>query len=57
MVTFIFQGYALYSILFSSLFQLLNYWFTYRFFKDVKKSEKAINHKFSLQFIKVGMYG
>jgi len=56
MVAFIFKGYALFSILFSSLFQLLNYWFTYRFFKDVKKSEKAKKHKFSLQFIKVGMF-
>lgn len=56
MVAFIFQGYALFSILFSSLFQLLNYWFTYRFFKDVKKSEKAKQHQFSLQFIKVGMF-
>jgi len=55
MIAFIVEGYALFSILFSSLFQLLNYWFTYRFFKDVKKSELAKKHQFSLKFIKVGM--
>ena len=56
MIAFIFQGYALLSILFSSLFQLLNYWFTYRFLKDFKKSEKAEKHSFSIKFIKVGFW-
>lgn len=56
MVAFVLQGYALFSILFSSLFQLLNYWFAFRFFKDVKNSEKAKRHSFSLKFIKVGFW-
>jgi len=55
MVAFIVQGYGLFSIVFSSLFQILNYWFTYRFFKDVKKSDAVKKHQFSLKFIKVGM--
>lgn len=55
MTAFIIEGYAFFSILFSSLFQLLNYWLTFRFFKDVKKSDLAKNHQFSLKFIKVGM--
>lgn len=55
MFSFIFQGYAFYSILFSSLFQVLNYWFIYRFFKDVKKNKSILKHHFSLQFIKVGL--
>lgn len=55
-VSFLFQGYALFSILFSSLFQLLNYWFAFRFFKDVRISQKAKKHAFSLKFIKVGFW-
>jgi len=56
MIAFLFQGYALYSILFSSLFQILNYWFAYRFFKDIKKSKKASQHLLSVKFIKVGFW-
>ncbi|MDB0037776.1 hypothetical protein N9F08_00260 [bacterium] len=51
LISFSLQGYALYSILFSTLFQLLNYWFIYRFLKDTR-GEKSI----SLQFIKTGLY-
>jgi len=55
MVSFLAQGYALFSIAFSSLFQFLNYWFTIRFFKDVKKSDLAKKHTFSLKFIKAAL--
>tara|TARA_R110001592_G_scaffold88812_5_gene261430 strand:- start:169 stop:1392 length:1224 start_codon:yes stop_codon:yes gene_type:complete len=55
MVSFLIQGYALFSIAFSSLFQVVNYWFVYRFFKDVKSSEKAKKHFFSIRFIKTAM--
>jgi len=55
MIAFMVQGYAFLSILLSSLFQILNYWLTFQFFKDVKKSERVKNHQFSLKFIKVGM--
>jgi hypothetical protein len=56
MTSFLFQGYGLFSILFSSLFQILNYWFAFRFFKDIKKSEKAKKHPFSLKLVKVGLW-
>lgn len=52
LVSFSLQGYALYSIIFSTLFQLLNYWFIYRFFKDVKETVKTV----SLSFIKTGLW-
>ena len=55
LISFLAQGYAVFSIAFSSLFQFLNYWFTIRFFKDVKKSELAKKHTFSLKFIKVSL--
>ena len=56
LISFAIQGYAFFSILLSSLFQALNYWFTYRFLRDVQKSEKAITHSFSLKFIKIGFW-
>lgn len=52
MVSFSLQGYGLYSIIFSTIFQLLNYWFIYRFLKDTKEAKKSI----SLRFIKTGLY-
>ncbi|WP_420583401.1 hypothetical protein [Reichenbachiella sp.] len=53
LVSFALQGYAFFSILFSSLFQLLSYWFTYRFFIDV---EKTGPHVLSLKWIKTGLW-
>jgi len=55
MVSFLVQGYAIFSIIFSSLFQLLNYWFAYRFIKDVAKSEIAKRHPFSVKWIKAAL--
>ncbi len=51
LVSFSLQGYGLYSILFSSLFQLLYYGFVFQFLKDVRKHTAA----FSLRFIKAGL--
>lgn len=56
MFSFFFQGYGLFSILFSSLFQLLNYWFVFRFLRDIKKNDQIIKHSFSLKFIKVSLW-
>lgn len=55
-ISFLLQGYAFFSILFSSLFQLLNYWFVFRFFKDVRQSEISKQLKYSVQFIKASMF-
>lgn len=53
LIAFTLQGYALYSILFSTIFQLLNYWFIYRFLKDTKRnSDEGI----SLRFVKTGLW-
>lgn len=53
LISFSLQGYALYSIIFSTLFQLLNYWFIYQFFKDIRQYSKK---NIALKFIKTGLY-
>ncbi|MCA9750372.1 MAG: hypothetical protein KC414_14780, partial [Romboutsia sp.] len=50
LLAFAIQGYALFSIIFSTIFQLFNYWFIIRFFKDTRQ-KKA----WSLVFIKTGL--
>ncbi|MCT4580663.1 MAG: hypothetical protein N4A35_04530 [Flavobacteriales bacterium] len=52
LISFALQGYALYSIIFSTLFQLLNYWFIFSFFKDTRSQKKAI----SLRFVNTGLW-
>ena len=56
MISFIFQGYGLFSILFSSLFQLMNYWFIFQFFKDSKKLNNTKKKAVSIRFIKTGFW-
>ena len=56
LISFALQGYAFYSILFSSFFQVLNYWFIFRFFKDAKKTEFHYNGDSSLRFVKTGLW-
>lgn len=55
LVSFALQGYALYSIVFSTLFQCLNYWFIYRFFKDSKKIKTNSADSIPLKFIKTAL--
>ncbi|MCB0538477.1 MAG: hypothetical protein KDE33_13230 [Bacteroidetes bacterium] len=52
LVSFLWQGYAFYSILFSSLFQLFCYYFIYRFFKDSKTNTLLNQNDISLKFAK-----
>lgn len=50
MISFSLQGYGFYSILFSTLFQILNYWFIYSVFKEFdgyyREKEKPVSVKF-----------
>lgn len=50
LISFSLQGYGLYSIIFSTLFQCLIFWFIFQFFKDTKPNDDSI----SLRFIKIG---
>ncbi|MCP4460687.1 MAG: hypothetical protein GY816_22090 [Cytophagales bacterium] len=56
LISFSIQGYALYSILFSSLFQLLNYWFIFSFLKDAKNVKNEVKDPISLRFVKTGLW-
>jgi len=56
LVAFSLQGYGLYSILFSTLFQLLNYWFIFSFFKHTKTGGSPNPQTLSLLFIKTGLW-
>lgn len=40
LIAFLMQGYGFYSILFSSFFQLLNYWFIFSFLSALKRENK-----------------
>lgn len=53
LIAFTLQGYGLYSIIFSTIFQLLNYWFIYSFFQDTKSN--IVRKSLALQFIKAGL--
>ncbi len=55
LISFALQGYGLYSIIFSTLFQFLNYWFIYRFIKDTRRLKSAHKNLVSLRLIKVGL--
>ena len=54
-VSFALQGYGLYSIVFSTLFQLMNYWFIFRFLKDMKTNNKERTQGVSKHFIRTGL--
>ncbi len=55
LVSFSLQGYGVFSIVFSTLFQLLNYWFIFRFFKDTKNGSSDEKQPLSLRFVKAGL--
>jgi hypothetical protein len=56
LVSFSLQGYGLYSIIFSTLYQLLNYWFIYSFLTDLKSGNYAAQNAISVKFIKSGLW-
>ena len=53
LISFSMEGYGLSSIIFSTFFQLLNFWFIYQFFKDLKSSTK---NDISIRFVKTGLW-
>ncbi|WP_109829533.1 hypothetical protein [Reichenbachiella versicolor] len=55
MIAFVIQGYALYSILFSTLFQFLNYRFFWSFIRDSNRYYSQ-SPPYSLRWIKAGMW-
>lgn len=57
LISFPIQGYALFSITFSTLQILVSYAFIYRFLKDCKQSELIKSqHAFSFKFIKAALF-
>lgn len=61
LVTFPFQGYAFFSIVFSTLFLVASYWFTWFFIKHVSTAAKACNSyriiKAALLYLVVSSFG
>lgn len=61
LLTFPFQGYALFSIIFSTFFLFASYWFTWFFIKNVPASLKKTNSfkciKFALWFMVLSSLG
>ncbi len=56
LISFSLQGYGLYSIIFSTLFQVLNYWFIYRFLKDSGPVKSGSGNSIPLRFIITGLW-
>ena len=54
LISFSMQGYGLYSIIFSSLFQVLNYWFVFAFFRELNAN--CVQHTYSVRFVKTGFW-
>ncbi len=54
LVAFLIQGYGLYSILFSSLFQLMNYWFVFSVLSALKKHPHG--DALSVRFLKTALW-
>ncbi len=57
LISFPVQGYAFFSITFSSLHILLSYWFAYRFWRDAKAANLAHGaHSFSFNLIRAALF-
>jgi hypothetical protein len=51
LVSFLLQGYGLFSIIFSTIFQFMTYWFAFQLFRDWKKDTR-----YSVQFLKTALW-
>jgi len=57
LASFPLQGYALFSITFSTLHILLSYWFVYQFLRDAKAANLSQGaHRFSYKFIRAALF-
>ena len=56
LLSFSLQGYAFYSIIFSTLFQLLFFWFACRFLKDTRYINSSNGETISLRFVRTGLW-
>lgn len=56
LVSFIYQGYGIYSIVFSSIFQFISYWFIFKFLGDLKQSFSIEDTPISVSFIKISLW-
>lgn len=54
LITFAYQGYGVFSIVCSTLFQILNYWFVRRFLRDTK-NQKRKGLTDSIRFVRTGL--
>lgn len=53
LISFSFEGYSILSIILSTLFQVLTYWFIFRFFKDTSGIKSA---GISISFVRTGFW-
>jgi hypothetical protein len=56
LLSFTLEGYGVYSIILSTLFQLMNYWFIYCFLRDLKQSSIEKKSSVSVLFLKTGLW-
>lgn len=54
-IAFLCQGYGVFSIILSTIFQLMTYWFTFRFLADLKK-EQGNNFSIPARFARVALW-
>ncbi|HHO56065.1 MAG TPA: hypothetical protein ENK21_06720 [Trueperaceae bacterium] len=56
LVSFSLQGYGLFSIIFSTIFGFMNYWFIFGFLRQTKDFTDELRQSISLHFIKTGLW-
>jgi hypothetical protein len=55
-ISFLAQAYGLYSIVSSSLSQIVSYWFIFSFFKALKQQESTESARISNSFLKIALW-
>ena len=52
LIAFFIQGYGVVSIIFSTVYIIISYWFAFRFYKDIKRMDRTV----SLQFARAALF-